>query len=233
MIFRQLFDAESSTYTYLLADSQTREAVLIDPVIEQIEGYLTLLKELGLTLVVAMDTHTHADHITALGELRDRTGCKSMIGVQSNSNCASATFGDGDTVAVGGMRIKTLHTPGHTNDSYSFVLEEQGQTYLFSGDTLLIRGSGRTDFQQGDARQQYHSLFDKLLQLPADTWVYPAHDYKGWSVSTIDEERRNNPRLQVANIEEYVNIMAKLNLPNPRMMDVAVPANQACGQPGR
>lgn len=233
MIFRQLFDNTSSTYTYLLADEQSCEAVLIDPVIEQLDGYLTLLQELDLKLKFAMDTHTHADHITALGELRDRTGCDSMIGAQSNSECASSTFSDGDIVPVGRLRILTLHTPGHTDDSYSFVVEEGEQIYLFSGDTLLIRGSGRTDFQQGDAAQQYSSLFDKLLTLPGDTWVYPAHDYKGWTRSTIDEERANNPRLQVKDVREYVQLMNSLDLPNPKMMDVAVPANQACGQPAR
>lgn len=233
MIFRQLFDHTSSTYTYLLANEQSREAVLIDPVIEQLDGYLTLLQQLGLNLKLAMDTHTHADHITALGELRDRTGCDTMIGAQSNSKCASGTFSDGDIVPVGSLRIMTLHTPGHTDDSYSFVVEEGEQIYLFSGDTLLIRGSGRTDFQQGDAAQQYHSLFDRLLTLPGDTWVYPAHDYKGWTRSTIDEEKAHNPRLQVKDVSEYVQLMNSLKLPNPKMMDVAVPANQACGQPGR
>lgn len=229
MIFRQLFDRESSTYTYLLADEISREALLIDPVIDAVAGYLTLLNDLDLKLLVAMDTHTHADHITALGKLREATGCKTMMGSQANSGCASASFADGDKIAVGSISVTALHTPGHTDDSYSFVVTENGKTWLFSGDTLLIRGTGRTDFQNGDAHEQYISLFNKLLLLPDNTLVYPAHDYKGWTVSTIAEEKSHNPRLQVKNVLEYVAIMRNLKLPNPRMMDVAVPANRACG----
>lgn len=228
MIFRQLFDQTSSTYTYLLADETTHEAVLIDPVVEQTEAYLKLLRELELELKVAMDTHTHADHITALGKLREQTACITLMGEQAGSDCASGSFHDEQEIQVGSLVFKALHTPGHTDDSYSFLLENNAQTYLFSGDTLLIRGTGRTDFQNGNARQQYQSL-SAILRLPDATWVYPAHDYKGWTVSTIAEEKQHNPRLQVTNVAEYQEIMDNLNLPDPKMMDVAVPANRACG----
>lgn len=229
MIFRQLFDKDSSTYSYLVADDDTREAVLIDAVLEQTPRYLQLLSELGLELKIAMDTHTHADHITALGKLREETGCRTLMGEQAGSSCASGNFHDEQLIRVGRLELTALHTPGHTDDSYSFLLEHDGQPYLFSGDTLLIRGTGRTDFQNGSARQQYQSLC-ALLRLPERTWVYPGHDYKGWMVSTIAEEKQHNPRLQVANADEYQNIMDNLNLPDPKLMDVAVPANRACGE---
>jgi glyoxylase-like metal-dependent hydrolase (beta-lactamase superfamily II) len=228
MIFRQLFDKDSSTYTYLLADETSAEAVLIDPVSEQTALYVQLLNELNLKLIVAMDTHTHADHITALGKLRDETGCMTLMGKQSGSACASNVFEDQQEIPIGKLVFKALHTPGHTDDSYCFLLEQGGQYYLFSGDTLLIRGTGRTDFQNGDAEQQYRSLTE-LLKLPDTTWVYPGHDYKGWMVSTINEEKCHNPRLQVSSAAEYKQLMDQLNLPNPKMMDVAVPANRACG----
>lgn len=229
MLLRQLFDQESCTYTYLLADADSREAVIIDPVKGQVPAYLQLLRELNLTLRAALDTHVHADHITGLGELRDATGCLSWMGQQSAAPCVSARFGDGSEIAFGRHRLVALYTPGHTDDSYSFRLEADGQRMVFTGDTLLIRGTGRTDFQNGSAHHQYHSLFDRLLQLPADTLVYPGHDYKGWTVSTIAEERAFNPRLQVVDEAAYVELMGNLRLPNPRLMDVAVPANQACG----
>lgn len=229
MIFRQLFDSESSTYTYLIGDENTREAVLIDPVIALVDQYLLLLNQLNVKLTTAMDTHTHADHITGLGKLREQTACKTLIGAEANSHCASGSFRNGDQIAVGDLLFIALYTPGHTDDSYSFLLEHQGKTLLFSGDTLLIRGTGRTDFQNGNAEDQYHSLFKKLLTLPEDTLVYPAHDYKGWMVSTIGEEKNHNPRLQVRDVIEYKTIMDNLKLPNPKMMDVAVPANRACG----
>lgn len=229
MLLRQLFDLESCTYTYLLADAATRDAVIIDPVKGQVPAYLQLLRELDLTLRAALDTHVHADHITGLGELRAATGCPSWMGRESAASCVSARFGDGTGLAFGRHRLVAMHTPGHTDDSYSFYLEADGQRMVFTGDTLLIRGTGRTDFQNGSARDQYHSLFDRLLQLPPDTLVYPAHDYKGWSVSTIAEERAFNPRLQVNGEAAYVQLMDQLKLPNPRLMDVAVTANQACG----
>lgn len=230
MIFRQLFDTESSTYTYLLGDEASRQSVLIDPVIEKTQDYLQLLKELDLSLSLAIDTHTHADHITALGKLRDHTGCETMIGRQSNSACASNTFVDGDELHIGALTLRALYTPGHTDDSYSFVLQIGEKTYLFTGDTLLIRGTGRTDFQNGDAHQQYNSLWKKLLSYGDDTIIYPAHDYKGWMQSTVGEEKRFNPRLQAKTPEDYADLMGSLNLPNPKLMDVAVPANRACGK---
>lgn len=230
MIFRQLFEHVSSTYTYLIGCQQTRAAALIDPVKEEVPKYLQLLKELDLTLAYALDTHTHADHITGAGDLRDSTGCITLVGEKAASRCASGALKDGDEINIGSLTLKALFTPGHTDDSYSFLLSHQGQSYVFTGDTLLIRGTGRTDFQNGNAVDQYHSLFDKLLTLPGDTLVYPGHDYKGWTLSTIDEEKLHNPRLQVKDVHAYVDLMNNLNLPNPKMMDVAVPANQACGQ---
>jgi glyoxylase-like metal-dependent hydrolase (beta-lactamase superfamily II) len=230
MIFRQLFDHESSTYTYLLGDSKTGEALLIDPVIANTDSYLSLLKQLNLTLKVCVDTHTHADHITALGALRERTGCITMMGEQAMADCVSQSFAHLDQIEAGSIKLQVLYTPGHTDDSYSFYVPDAAM--LFTGDTLLIRGTGRTDFQNGDALAQYHSIQDLLLTLPEDTEIYPAHDYKGWSKSSIREERQYNPRLQVSNAEEYAAIMAALKLPNPKLMDIAVPANQACGEPG-
>ena len=229
MLFRQLFDATSSTYTYLLADQKTAEAVLIDPVRDHMPSYLRLLEELELKLVMAIDTHVHADHITALGELRESTGCVTWMGDQAQADCVSARFADGDRLQFGIHELVVMYTPGHTDDSYSFYLEADGKHFVFTGDTLLIRGTGRTDFQNGNPREQYHSLFHRLLQLPGETQVYPAHDYKGWTVSTIAEERLHNPRLQVASEAEYVQLMNALKLPNPKLMDIAVPANRACG----
>lgn len=229
MLFRQLFDAESSTYTYLLADEASGEAALIDPVRDQLDAYRRLLGDLRLRLVAAIDTHVHADHITALGALRDDTGCVTWMGRESAAACVSARFANGDEIAFGRYRLRALYTPGHTDDSYSFLLEADGIRHVFTGDTLLIRGTGRTDFQNGNARDQYHSLFTTLLTLPDDTLVHPAHDYKGWTVSTIGEERRCNPRLQVDGEAAYVDMMQRLVLPHPKLMDVAVPANRACG----
>jgi len=230
VIFRQFFDQTSSTYTYLLADETSAEAVFIDPVKEHMPAYLQLLSELQLTLKAALDTHVHADHITALGDLRAATGCVSMMGKQAQTDCVSEVFSEGDRVSFGRYQLQVMYTPGHTDDSYSFYLEADGRRYVFTGDTLLIRGSGRTDFQNGDAATQYHSLFDRLLVLPDETLVYPAHDYKGWTASSIAEERSHNPRLQVKDKAAYVSLMSSLHLPNPKLMDVAVPANRTCGQ---
>lgn len=228
MIFRQLFETKSSTYTYLLADECSGEAIMIDPVVDNLDLYLQLLQELDLTLKFALDTHVHADHITALGALRDATGCVTRMGKESQVPCVSQTFEHGDLVRVGDVTLKVLYTPGHTDDSYSFYLQHKDGDRVFTGDTLLIRGTGRTDFQNGNSVDQYQSL-QQLLSLPDHTLVYPAHDYKGWAVSSIAEERRWNPRLQVATAEEYVELMAALDLPNPAQMDVAVPANRQCG----
>ena len=230
MIFRQLFERESSTYTYLIGCEQTHEAVLIDPVKTELMGYLNLLADLDLKLISVLDTHTHADHITAAGALRAETGAVTLLGEQANSFCVSRALHNGDQIAVGKLSIKALHTPGHTDDSYCFILEDKGQTYAFTGDTLLIRGTGRTDFQNGSAAEQYASLFEHLLKLPDNAWVYPGHDYKGWTVSTIAEEKAHNPRLQVKDLAAYVDLMDNLKLPSPKQMDIAVPANRACGQ---
>ncbi|WP_431302496.1 MBL fold metallo-hydrolase [Sediminicoccus sp. BL-A-41-H5] len=221
MIFRQLFDSTSSTYTYLLASRPGGEALIIDPVLERVERYLRLIEELDLKLVKAVDTHVHADHITGLGALRDHTKCITVMGEQSGVDVVSMRVSDGDRLSIEGISLGVIYTPGHTDDSYSFTLPDR----VFTGDTLLIRGTGRTDFQNGDARAQYDSIFNRLLKLPDETLVFPAHDYKGDTVSTIGEERRHNPRLQVRSVEEYAALMAGLNLPNPKMMDVAVPAN--------
>ena len=225
MIFRQLFDSVSGTYTYLLASRRGGEALIIDPVLEKVDRYLKLIEELDLRLVKAVDTHLHADHITGLGALRDKTRCITVMGEQSGVDVVSMRLADGDRLTIEGIALDAIYTPGHTDDSYSFYMGDR----IFTGDTLLIRGTGRTDFQNGDARQQYDSIFNRLLRLPDETLVYPAHDYKGDTVSTIGEERRCNPRLQVGSMEEYVDLMGKLNLPNPKMMDVAVPANMRQG----
>jgi len=229
MIFRQLFDPESSTYSYLLGDEETRQAILIDSVLASTDQTLILLEQLDLRLSIALDTHTHADHITGLGALRDRTGCITMMGEQAVASCLTATFKDGDQITAGNINLEVIYSPGHTDDSYSFYLPSESGGMLFSGDTLLIRGTGRTDFQNGDARQQYNSLFNRLLKLPDSCTVHPGHDYRGWTLSTIGEEKRNNPRLQIVNQGEYVDLMDSLDLPSPKLMDVAVPANQACG----
>ncbi len=225
MFFRQLFERESSTYTYLLAARQGGEALLIDPVKEEVEKYLRLIAELELRLVFAVDTHVHADHVTALGELRDRKSCATVMGAQSRAECVSRKVSDGELIKIDGLELRALYTPGHTDDSYSFVSKDR----VFTGDTLLIRGTGRTDFQNGDPHAQYQSLFGKLLKLPDETLVFPAHDYKGWTVSTIGEEKAHNPRLQLKSVREYVELMNGLKLSNPKLMDVAVPANLACG----
>jgi len=225
MIFRQLFDSTSGTYTYLLASRHGGEALIIDPVLERIDRYLQLVRELDLRLVKAVDTHLHADHITGLGALRDRTQCITVMGENSKADVVSMRVAEGDRIEIEGLRLDVLFTPGHTDDSYSFLWDER----VFTGDTLLIRGTGRTDFQNGDPRAQYDSIFNKLLRLPDETLVYPAHDYKGETVSTIGEEKLFNPRLKVKSIDEYVDLMNNLNLPNPKMMDVAVPANMHVG----
>ena len=225
MIFRQLFDQVSATYTYLLASRPGGEALIIDPVLEKVDRYIQLVKELDLKLVKAIDTHLHADHVTGIGALRDRTYCVTVMGEQSKADVVSMRVADGDKLRIEGLSLDVLYTPGHTDDSYCFRLGDR----VFTGDTLLIRGTGRTDFQNGDPRAQYESIFNKLLRLPDETLVFPAHDYKGETVSTIAEERRFNPRLQVKSVEQYVEVMNGLNLPNPKMMDVAVPANMRVG----
>jgi len=225
MIFRQLFDSVSGTYSYVLASRAGGEALIIDPVLEKVDRYCQLLRELDLKLVKAIDTHLHADHVTGLGALRDRTHCVTIMGEQSKADVVAMRVAEGDKVTIEGVCLDVMFTPGHTDDSYSFAMGDR----VFTGDTLLIRGTGRTDFQNGDSRAQYDSIFNRLLKLPDETLVFPAHDYKGDTVSTIGEERRHNPRLQVRSVDEYVTLMANLNLPNPKMMDVAVPANMRVG----
>jgi len=225
MIFRQLFDSVSGTYSYLLASRRGGEALIIDPVLEKVERYLQLVKELDLRLVKAVDTHLHADHITGLGALRDRTHCITVMGEQTKADVVSMRLSDGDKLTIEGVSLDVLYTPGHTDDSYSFAMADR----VFTGDTLLIRGTGRTDFQNGDPRLQYDSIFGRLLKLPDETFVFPAHDYKGETVSTIGEEKRFNPRLQVKSIDEYVELMNNLKLPNPKMIDVVLPANLRVG----
>ena len=213
MIFRQLFDSVSGTYSYVLASRPGGEALILDPVLEKVDRYCQLLRELDLKLVKAVDTHLHADHVTGLGELRDRTHCVTIMGEQSKADVVAMRVADGDKVTIEGLCLDVMYTPGHTDDSYSYLMGDR----VFTGDTLLIRGTGRTDFQNGSARSQYDSIFNRLLKLPDETMVFPAHDYKGDTVSTIGEEKRYNPRLQVRSIDEYVELMGNLNLPNPKI----------------
>lgn len=225
MIFRQLFDPVSNTYTYLLAARRGGEALLIDPVLDQYQAYLQVINELDLKLVMAVDTHIHADHITALGKLREVTECVTIMGERSQATCVSRKVTEDELIDVDGLKMRAMFTPGHTDESFSFVMPDR----VFTGDVLLIRGTGRTDFQNGDPYASYDSIFNKLLKLPDDTLIYPAHDYKGWTASSVREEREHNPRLQVASSAEYADIMNALDLPDPKMMDVAVAANRNCG----
>ena len=226
MIFRQMYDMTSGTYTYLLASRRGGEALIVDPVLEKVDRYLQLMRELDLRLVKAVDTHLHADHITGLGALRDRTSCVTVMGEQSQVDVVSMRIADGDKLTIEGISLDVIYTPGHTDDSYCFAMGDR----VLTGDTLLIRGTGRTDFQNGDSRAQYESIFGRLLRLPEETLVYPAHDYKGSTRSSIGEERRLNPRLAGKTEAQYIAIMESLDLPNPLLMDVAIPANLACGQ---
>ncbi len=222
MLFRQIFEPVSCTYTYLLASDYGREGLIIDPVLDHLEAYVRLIQELGLKLVLTMDTHIHADHVTASGHLVQALNCRYAIGSQARIDFDVIKIKDGETLRIDGIALNALYTPGHTDDSYSFVTADR----VFTGDTLLIRGTGRTDFQNGDPYAHYDSLFNKLLKLPEETLIYPAHDYKGWTVSTIGEEKRNNPRLQVKSADEYAEIMNNLNLPYPTQMDSAVSRNR-------
>jgi glyoxylase-like metal-dependent hydrolase (beta-lactamase superfamily II) len=221
MIFEQLFDTKSSTYTYIISSGKGREALIIDPVIEHTNEYIKVLKNLDLKLVKVIDTHIHADHITALNELNKKTNCTRIMGEKSKSEVIDLRIKDGETIKVESIELKAIYTPGHTDCSYSYLMNNR----VFTGDTLLINGTGRTDFQNGSSQDAYDSLFNKLLKLPEKTLVYPAHDYNGKKNSTIENEKNNNPRLQVNSKEEYAEIMNNLNLENPIMMDVAVPAN--------
>lgn len=231
MIFRQFLDLSSFTYTYLLASRTSGEALLIDPVKEHAAEYGALLAQLDVRLVYAIDTHTHADHITALGDLRSATDCVTIMGQYSRASCVSRKVQDGEILTIGSISLQALYTPGHTNESFSFVLNPTQPQAVFTGDALLIRGSGRTDFQGGDAGKSWDSITEKLFALPDDTILYPGHDYKGWTSSSIGEEKRFNPRLAGRTRAEYISIMDTLDLPYPHLMDVAIPANLACGQP--
>lgn len=226
MIFRQLFDFESSTYTYLLASRKGGEAVIIDPVDAHTAMYLSIIEQLNLKLVYAMDTHTHADHITALGSLREATSCTTVMGAHSRAECVDLKITENEVINVDGLKLIAMYTPGHTSESFSFVMDDR----VFTGDVLLYRGTGRTDFQGGDPRQSWDSIVNKLFRLPDDTLVYAAHDYKGWTSSSVAEEKQYNPRLAGKTESEYVAIMNSLDLPNPKLMDIAVPANLACGK---
>ena len=221
MIFKQLFDTKSSTYTYVISSGEGREALIIDPVIEHTDEYIKILEKLKLKLVKVIDTHIHADHITALNELNKRTSCSRLMGENSKSEVIDVKIKDNDKVTVENIEIRAMYTPGHTDCSYSYLMNDR----VFTGDTLLINGTGRTDFQNGSSYDAYDSLFNKLLKLPENTLVYPAHDYNGKKFSTIEKEKNNNPRLQVKSKEEYAEIMENLKLANPKMMDIAVPAN--------
>ena len=221
MIFEQLFDTKSSTYTYILSSGKGREALIIDPVLEHTDQYINFLNKLELKLVKVIDTHIHADHITGLNELSERTSCTKIMGENSKSEVVDLRVKEDENVKIDNINLKVMYTPGHTDCSYSYLMNDR----VFTGDTLLINGTGRTDFQNGNARQQYDSIFNKLLKLPENTMVYPAHDYNGKKHSTIGSERKNNPRLQVNTVDQYVEIMNNLKLANPKMMDVAVPAN--------
>jgi glyoxylase-like metal-dependent hydrolase (beta-lactamase superfamily II) len=225
MIFSQLFHTSSSSYTYILAERRGGEALIIDPVLEHVPRYLALIEQLDLQLVMAIDTHTHADHVTGTGQLRMETDCLTAMGEQSKAECVSLSFRDGETIKAGKVRLTALHTPGHTDDSYSFLMPDR----VFTGDTLLIGATGRTDFQNGDAGAQYDSLFGRLLTLPDETWVYPAHDYDGRVCSTIRKEKKLNPRLQVDSRQAYIAQMEALELDPPKMMQAALPANRQCG----
>ena len=225
MIFKQVFDKKSSTYTYIIASAEGREALIIDPVLENVEDYIKLLTELNLKLVKVIDTHIHADHVTGAGKLRDKTQCVTIMGEHTPTDAVEIKVKDEEIIKLDQLKIKALYTPGHTSDSFSFLMDN----YLFSGDTLLINGTGRTDFQNGNSKDAYNSLFNRLLKLPDETLVYPAHDYKGEKVSTIGKEKKFNPRLQVSNVEEYIEIMNNLNLKKPLEIDFNVANNLKLG----
>ncbi len=225
MIFKQVFDQKSSTYTYIIASAEGREALIIDPVLENVEDYIKLLTELNLKLVKVIDTHIHADHVTGAGKLRDKTQCVTIMGEHTPTDAVEIKVKDEEIIKLDQLKIKAIYTPGHTSDSFSFLMDN----YLFSGDTLLINGTGRTDFQNGSSKDAYNSLFNRLLKLPDETLVYPAHDYKGEKVSTIGKEKKFNPRLQVNNVEEYIEIMNNLNLKKPAAIDFNVANNLKLG----
>ena len=226
MIFKQLFDAKSSTYTYLIASAKGREAIIIDPVLENVDEYISHLRELDLKLVKVIDTHIHADHITGASKLKSNTNCTTIMGENSPAETVDIKLKDDGIIEIDQLKIRAMFTPGHTSDSYSFLMDN----YLFSGDTLLINGTGRTDFQNGSSKDAYHSLFHKLLKLPDETILYPGHDYNGKKSSTIGKEKEHNPRLQVENVGQYIEIMSNLNLSKPKMIDHNISRNLKLGE---
>ena len=225
MIFKQVFDQKSSTYTYIIASAEGREALIIDPVLENVEDYIKILNQLNLKLVKVIDTHIHADHVTGAGKLRDKTKCVTIMGEHTPTDAVEVKVKDDEIIQLDKFKIRALYTPGHTSDSFCFLMNN----YLFSGDTLLINGTGRTDFQNGSSKDAYNSIFNRLLKLPDETLLYPAHDYKGETVSTIGKEKRYNPRLQVRNVDEYIDIMNNLNLRKPEKIDFNVESNLKLG----
>ena len=225
MIFKQLFDKTSSTYTYLISSGTGREALIIDPVLDHVNSYIKILDELNLKLVKVIDTHIHADHITGMSELKNITDCETVMGDKTPADVVSIKVKDQENIFLDKFKLKAIYTPGHTYESFSFLFDDK----VFTGDTLLIGGTGRTDFQNGNPYDSYNSIFNILLKLPDKTKVYPAHDYNGNFFSTIEKERKNNPRLQVKSADEYANIMNNLNLPDPKLMDIAIPRNLKLG----
>tara|TARA_A100001011_G_scaffold388514_1_gene468301 strand:- start:1968 stop:2648 length:681 start_codon:yes stop_codon:yes gene_type:complete len=225
MIFKQVFDKKSSTYTYIIASSEGREALIIDPVLDNVEDYIKILNQLNLKLVKVIDTHIHADHVTGAGKLRDKTKCVTIMGEHTPTDAVELKVKDDEIIKLDKLNFRAIYTPGHTSDSFCFLMDK----YLFSGDTLLINGTGRTDFQNGSSTDAYNSIFNRLLKLPEDTLLYPAHDYKGETVSTIGKEKRSNPRLQVRNVDEYIEIMNNLNLKKPEKIDYNVSSNLKLG----
>jgi glyoxylase-like metal-dependent hydrolase (beta-lactamase superfamily II) len=227
MLFRQLFDEATWTYTYLIADPDTKEAILVDPVAEQVERDLRILKELGLTLRYCLETHIHADHVTGTGKLRDATGCLGVVPANAQATCADRFIQDGEVLQMGSIQIEAIATLGHTDSHMAYLVNG---THLLTGDSLFIRGCGRTDFQSGNAGAMYDAITQHLFTLPDETLVYPGHDYKGETVSTIGEEKQWNPRFVGQTRESFIDLMANLNLPNPKKIMEAVPANQECGK---
>jgi glyoxylase-like metal-dependent hydrolase (beta-lactamase superfamily II) len=225
MIFKQVFDTKTSTYTYLIASAKGREAVIIDPVLENVDDYIGLLKEFDLKLVKVIDTHIHADHVTGASKLKQATNCTTIMGEHTPADTVEIKVKDDEIIEIDNLKIRSMYTPGHTSDSYSFLLDN----FLFTGDTLLINGTGRTDFQNGSSKDAYNSLFNNLLKLPEETLVYPGHDYNGKCSSTIGNEKKFNPRLQVKNVDEYIDIMSKLNLAKPKLIDINVSRNIKLG----
>ena len=227
MLFRQLFDQDTWTYTYLIADPQTQAAALVDPVIEQVERDLKLIKELGLTLKYSLDTHVHADHITGTGKLRELTGCEGIVPENAQVACASRLIEHGEGLTLGSVTLEAIATLGHTDSHMTYLVN--GDRVL-TGDALLIRGCGRTDFQSGNPGALYDSVTQKLFTLPDATWVYPGHDYRGHMVSTVGEEKQWNPRFLGRTREQFIEFMNQLDLPYPQKIMEAVPANEQCGR---